>query len=181
MAEGKPIFYDEERRRWRRTRLALEIAGGFFTLVLIVFLLSVGRNPELPEILRPTSQPALRAIRTIVRTKAPRGRHRKVAALGKVPQNYDPLRVAFYVSDDYTSLASLQQHYRDIDLLVPDLLHAVSADGALDADRDPKLPAFLQSIKTRKTDPVDLPVMAMVNNYDAKKNAWCPPGTLAML
>ena len=44
MPERKPIFYDEERRRWRRTRLALEIAGGLFTLVLIVFLLNVGRQ-----------------------------------------------------------------------------------------------------------------------------------------
>ena len=41
MAERKPIFYDQERRRWRRTRLALEIAGGFFTLVLVIFVLIV--------------------------------------------------------------------------------------------------------------------------------------------
>ena len=59
-----------------------------------------------------------------------------MAALGKVPQNYDPLRAAFYVSDDYTSLASLQLHYRDLDLLIPEALHAVSADGRLDADQD---------------------------------------------
>jgi len=181
MPERKPIFYDEERRRWRRTRLALEIAGGLFTLVLVVFLLNVGRNPELPEILRPGGgHPTLRPVRGVQRVKIGRGRHRKVAALGKIPQNYDPLRVGFYVSDDYTSLASLQLHYRDLDLLVPDLLHAVTADGGLDADRDPKLPAFLQSIKSRKTDPVDLPVMSMVNNYDGKKG-WCPPGTLEML
>ena len=38
MPERKPIFYDQERRRWRRTRLALEITGGLFTLVLVVFL-----------------------------------------------------------------------------------------------------------------------------------------------
>jgi peptidoglycan-N-acetylglucosamine deacetylase len=181
MPERKPIFYDEERRRWRRTRLALEITGGLFALVLVVFLLNVGRNPELPEILRPGGHPSLRAIRGVQRVRPVRGRHRKVAALGKEPQNYDPLRVGFYVSDDYTSLASLQLHYRDLDLLVPDLLHATSADGSLDADRDPKLPAFLQSLKSRKTDPVDLPVMSMVNDYDAKKNAWCPPGTVATM
>jgi hypothetical protein len=64
MAEGKPIFYDEERRRWRRTRLALEIAGGFFTLVLVIFLLDVGRKPDLPEILRPDTHAGLHAIRT---------------------------------------------------------------------------------------------------------------------
>ena len=64
MAERKPIFYDEERRRWRRTRLALEVAGGFFTLVLVVFLLNVGRNPDLPDILRPDTRAGLHAIRT---------------------------------------------------------------------------------------------------------------------
>ena len=103
-----------------------------------------------------------------------------MAALGKVPQNYDPLRAAFYVSDDYTSLASLELHYRDLDLLIPEALHAVSADGKLDADQDLKLSGFLQSLQKR-TPAVDLPVMSMVNDYDAKKNIWCPPATLEML
>jgi cellulose synthase/poly-beta-1,6-N-acetylglucosamine synthase-like glycosyltransferase/peptidoglycan/xylan/chitin deacetylase (PgdA/CDA1 family)/spore germination protein YaaH len=179
MPERKPIFYDQERRRWRRTRLALEIAGGFFTLVLVVFLLNVGRNPELPELLRPDTHTSLRTIRARVKPKTYRGRKRKVAALGKVPQNYDPLRAAFYVSDDYTSLASFQLHYHDIDLLIPEALHAVSADGTLGADPDPKLAGFLQSLKAIRN--VDFPVMSMVNNYDAQKNSWCPPETLQML
>ena len=37
------------------------------------------------------------------------------------------------------SLASLQLHYRDLDVLIPEALHAVSADGRLDADQDAKL------------------------------------------
>src|SRR5579863_8509647 len=130
MPERKPIFYDEERRRWRRTRLLLEIGGAFFTLVLVVFMLNVGRNPELPDILRPDTR-GLHAIRAKPKPKPPRSRKRKIAALGKVPQTYDPLRAAFYVSDDYTSLASLQLHYHDLDLLIPEALHAVSADGKL--------------------------------------------------
>ena len=179
MSESKPIFYDEERRRWRRTRLLLEITGGFFTLVLLVFLLNVGRNPELPEILRPNTHAGLHAISFRPKAKpVARGRKRKVAALGKVPQNYDPLRAAFYMSDDSTSLASLQLHYRDLDLLIPDALHSISADGRLDAEPDPKLTVFLQSLQARN---VDLPVMSMVNNYDAKKNVWCPPDMVKML
>ena len=130
MPERKPIFYDEQHHRWRRTQLALEVTGGFFTLVLIIFLLNVGRNPELPEILRPDTHEGLHAIRTKQKAKPSRqGRKRKVAALGKVPQNYDPLRAAFYVSDDYTSIASLELHYHDLDLLIPEALHAVSAGG----------------------------------------------------
>src|SRR5277367_788128 len=181
MSERKPIFYDEERRRWRRTRLALEIAGGFFTVVLVVFLLNVGRKPDLPDILRPDTRAGLHAIRTKAKAKPLRlGRKRKVAALGKVPQDYDPLRAAFYVGDDYTSLASLQLHYHDIDLLIPEALHAVSLDGKLDADQDSKLNAFLQSLQAR-TPPVDMQVMPMVNNYDAKNGVWCPPQMLKML
>jgi len=148
MSESKPIFYDEQRRRWRRTRLILEITGGFFTLVLVVFLLNVGRNPELPELLRPDTHGGLHAIPLRPKTAKPsrQGRKRKVAALGKLPQNYDPLRAAFYVSDDPTSLASLQLHYHDIDLLVPDALQPLSADGHLDAEPDTKLAAFLRSL-----------------------------------
>ena len=181
MSESKPIFYDEERRRWRRTRLLLEIAGGFFTLVLVVFLLNVGRNPELPELLRPGAHVGLHALPFHAKAKLPvRGRKRKVAALGKVPQNYDPLRAAFYVGDDPTSLASLQLHYRDIDLLIPASLQAVSAGGHLDAEPDPKLAAFLQSLAAR-TPPVDMQVMPMVQDYDGKRNIWCPPETVQML
>jgi peptidoglycan-N-acetylglucosamine deacetylase len=181
MAEGKPIFYDEERRRWRRTRLALEIAGGFFTLVLVVFLVNVVRKPELPDILRPDTRATLHAIRAKLKARPVRtGRRRKVAALGKIPEAYDPLRAAFYVSDDYTSLASLQLHYHDLDVLIPEALHSIAADGSLVADQDPKLSGFLQSLQAR-TPPVELPVMPMVNNYNAVTNVWCPPGFVQML
>ncbi len=181
MSERKPIFYDEERRRWRRTVLALEIAGGFFTLVLLVFLVNIVRKPELPDILRPDTRGSLHAIRGKLKSKPARqGRKRKVAALGKIPQAYDPLRAAFYVSDDYTSLASLQLHYHDLDLLIPEELHAISADGRLAADQDPKLAAFLQSLQAR-TPAVELPVMPMVNNYNAVTNEWCPPAFVQML
>jgi peptidoglycan-N-acetylglucosamine deacetylase len=178
MSDSKPIFYDEEKRRWRRTRLALEIAGGIFTLILIVFLLNVSRKPDLPSILRPDVTEGLRAIRTAVRTRPPRPRRPRIAALGKFAQDYTPLRAAFYVGDDPTSMASLQLHYRDIDLLMPDQLHAVAKDGTLQADHDSKLIAFLQNLQTTRN--VDLPVMSLVNNYDGELG-WCPPSFIQML
>ncbi len=180
MPERKPIFYDQERRRWRRTRLGLEIAGGFFTLVLIIFLVDVGRKPDLPDILRPDIHGGLHPIRGRVKAKPahPRGRKRKLAALGKVPQNYDPLRVAFYVPYDPNSLASLQLHYHDIDVLIPETLHSLNADGTLGVVTpdgkfhpvppdghlsivpDPKLAAWFESSGT------ELPVMGLMNNSD---------------
>ncbi|MGB0036134.1 MAG: glycosyltransferase [Candidatus Acidiferrales bacterium] len=163
MPERKPIFYDQKRRRWRWTRLVLEITGGFFTLVLVVFLINVIRKPDLPEILQADTHGGLHPIRFRQKPKVVRqGRRRKVAALGKIPQNYDPLRAAFYVSWDSTSLASLQLHYRDIDLLIPEALHAVSPDGRLDVDQDSKLMAWIQA------SGVELPIMSMVNNYNGR-------------
>src|SRR5580704_4959681 len=146
MPERKPIFYDQERRRWRRTRRVLEITGGLFTLILVIFVVNVFRKPELPDILRAATHWNIHAVPAKLKSKtAPRGRKRKVAALGKVPQNYDPVRAAFYVGDDPTSLASLKLHYHDIDLLIPDALHASSPDGRLDIEQDPKFSSWMQT------------------------------------
>src|SRR5579862_7811261 len=182
MPERKPIFYDQERRRWRRTRLALEILGGFFTLVLIIFAINVVRKPELPEILRSGTHSGPHAIPTRQSQKLKpvrQGRHKRVAALGKLPQNYDPIRAAFYVPYDPYSLASLQLHYHDIDVLIPETLHTVTPDGTLDVvtpdgklhpvpddgrisiDPDPKLTAWMASIAKGG---VELPVMGLMNN-----------------
>ena len=174
MPERKPIFYDQERRRWRRTRRVLEITGGLFTLILVIFVVNVFRKPELPDILSAATHWNIHALPAKLKSKtAPRGRKHKVATLGKLPQNYDPLRAAFYVADDPTSLASLKLHYHDIDLLIPEALHASSADGRLDIEQDPKLLSWMQ------TGTIELPIMSMVNNYDGK--SWVTKEMAEML
>jgi len=176
MNERKPIFYDEDRRRWRRTLGLLEITGGVFTLVLTVFFVTILHRVSLPEILLPSVNAGLHAVpeqksRPPVRR---RGRRSRVAALGHVPlASYDPLRIAFYVSWDPGSLASLQQHYRDIDVLVPEQLHSISTDGRLDVESDPKLTAWTQSL------PVGIPTMPLLNNSDG--TAWKISEMAAML
>ncbi len=180
MRERKPIFYDERRRRWWVTRRVMEVSGAIFTLLLVVFLVNVLKKQNLPELLLPEVRPTLRPVRQKLPSKAPAraGRRRRVATLGKVPEKYDPLRAAFYVSWDATSLASLQQHYRDLDLLIPEELHAVTPDGALSViDNSAKLRAVppeealrvVQSDKLHtwmQSAGIELPVMALVNNYD---------------
>src|SRR5579864_8839018 len=159
----KPIFYDEERRRWRRTRRVLEISGMLFTLIVIVFLFNVLRRPNLPELLLPERTQTYRPVPTRPQLKKVNyrpGRKRRVAALGNIPEHYDPLRAAFYVNWDSNSLASLELHYHDIDLLIPEELHAFSADGSLAVDNDPKLDAWLKTLN------VELPMMPLLNNYD---------------
>src|SRR5262249_20411098 len=131
MKERSPIFYDAQRVRWRRTRRVLEISGDLLTLLLAYFFVTIAVSVELPASscdTRSAEQPWK------TKTKAAPGRdgrRRRVANIGTVPASYDPLRAAFYVSWDPNSLASLKKHYREIDLLIAEQLHAVSTDGAL--------------------------------------------------
>jgi len=182
MKERKPIFYDSDRVRWRRTRRVMEITGVFLTLLLAYFFVTIAVSVELPAGLLPDTKPGYRAVKSKKKPLTREGRRRRVANIGKLPASYDPVRAAFFVSWDPNSLASLKKHYKDIDLLIPEQLHAVSADGALtivDYERgqytakttpaeaisilkEDKLHQWMKSLNP----PVELPIMGLVNNYD---------------
>jgi cellulose synthase/poly-beta-1,6-N-acetylglucosamine synthase-like glycosyltransferase/spore germination protein YaaH/peptidoglycan/xylan/chitin deacetylase (PgdA/CDA1 family) len=167
MVKRKPIFYDEQRRRWRLTRRFLEVSGVLFTLLVVVFFFNVLRRPNLPELLIPEHAQTYRPVPARPQLKKANyrpGRKRRVAALGNIPEHYEALRAAFYVNWDSNSLASLELHYHDIDLLIPEELHAFTADGSLAVDNDPKLDAWLKTLN------VELPMMPLLNNYDG--NDW---------
>ena len=183
MKERKPIFYDAQRVRWGRTRRVLEIGGALLTLLLVYFFITIAVSVDLPAGLLPDTKLGYHALKTKKKALPVReDRRRRVANIGAVPASYDPLRAAFFVSWDPNSLASLKKHYREIDLLIPEQLHAVSADGALTVvdyehgqNRVKASPA--EAVALLKQDelhqwmkslnpPVELPMMALLNNYD---------------
>lgn len=183
MKERKPIFYDAEKVRWRRTRRVLEVSGVLLTLLLLYFFVTVAGSVQLPTALLPDSRPVYRAAKKKNTKPAVtrEGRHRRVQNIGKVPATYDPLRASFFVSWDANSLASLKKHYKDIDLLMPEQLHAVTPDGALtvvDYERNQTVKATpaeaiarLRQDKLHQwmhslTPPIELPMMGVLNNYD---------------
>ncbi len=184
MKERRPIFYDVERVRWRRTRRGMEITGALLTALLAYFFVTIAVSVDLPASLLPDTKPGYHALKTKKKPLLFReGRRRRVANIGKVPASYDPLRAAFYVSWDPNSLASLKKHYKDIDLLIPEQLHAVTPDGAMTIVdynpngqrtvkaspaeaiallREDKLHQWMKSLNP----PIELPMMGLVNNYD---------------
>jgi cellulose synthase/poly-beta-1,6-N-acetylglucosamine synthase-like glycosyltransferase/spore germination protein YaaH/peptidoglycan/xylan/chitin deacetylase (PgdA/CDA1 family) len=183
MKERKPIFYDSEKVRWRRTRRILEVSGALLTLLLVYFFLTIAGSVELPAALLPDTRPIYHAVKKkLLKPVVLReGRHKRVANIGQVPAKYDPLRAAFFVSWDPNSLASLKKHYKDIDLLMPEQLHAVTSDGAItvvDYERNQTVQASpaeaisrLQQDKLHQwmrslNPPVELPMMGLLNNYD---------------
>src|SRR5258708_36950974 len=63
MKERRPIFYDAERVRWRRTRRVLEISGVLLTLLLAYFFLTIAVSVGLPAGLLPDKSRAYRALK----------------------------------------------------------------------------------------------------------------------
>src|SRR5436853_7219070 len=183
MKERGPIFYDAERVRWRRTRRVVEITGVLLTLLLAYFFVTIAVSVELPAGMLPDTKPTYQPLKSKKKPGPTReGRHRRVANIGSAPASYDPVRAAFFVSWDPNSLASLKKHYREIDLLIPEQLHAVSADGALtvvdyEHGQNRAKVSPTKAIAILKQDelhqwmkslnpPVELPMMALLNNYD---------------
>ena len=169
MSDGKPVFHDERRKRWSVTRRAMEIGGAALAVLLAVLSVGALGNLSLGNPVWPAYKPTVHSVKA--RPKPAKavvtrpGRKRRVASLGKQPENYDPIQAAFYVSWDATSFASLRENYKHLDLLIPEELHAIAADGQVNPQFPPdvKLEAWERRVGS------ELPVMPLVNDTDGEK------------
>ncbi|HTW81289.1 MAG TPA: glycosyltransferase [Terracidiphilus sp.] len=132
----RQIFYDPERKRWKRLRRFLDAGAVLTTLVIVGFVFNVLRNQELPELLLPTPKHNYRALpdrQPLLRIRTPRPSRRKTKRKpSDIPLNSgEGLRAAFYVQDDAASYSSLKEHVHQIDMLFPQWLHVDSPDGTL--------------------------------------------------
>jgi cellulose synthase/poly-beta-1,6-N-acetylglucosamine synthase-like glycosyltransferase/peptidoglycan/xylan/chitin deacetylase (PgdA/CDA1 family)/spore germination protein YaaH len=125
----KQIFFDPQRKRWKRLRRILDILAVVSTLVLAGFIFNVLRGQPLPELLLPSPKHNFKALQNrppVPRgTKAARPSRRKTDRKpSEIPFNTgEGLRAAYYVADDPASYSSLKEHVHQIDLLFPQWLH----------------------------------------------------------
>jgi peptidoglycan-N-acetylglucosamine deacetylase len=134
---NRQIFFDPQRKRWKRLRRILDAVAVFSTIILVLFFLNVLKTQHLPELLLPTPKRNYRAIQPqVVPIKAgyPKLVRRKTNRKpSEVPFNSgEGLRAGYYVDDDPGSYASLKNHIHQIDILFPEWLYANAADGKLE-------------------------------------------------
>jgi len=133
----RQIFYDPERKRWKRLRRILDASAVISTLVLAGFIFNVLRTQRLPELLLPIPKHNYRALpdqSALLRAaKNARPARRKTGRKpSEIPLNAgESLRAAYYVQDDAASYSSLKEHIHQIDLLFPQWLHVDSPNGTL--------------------------------------------------
>jgi cellulose synthase/poly-beta-1,6-N-acetylglucosamine synthase-like glycosyltransferase/peptidoglycan/xylan/chitin deacetylase (PgdA/CDA1 family)/spore germination protein YaaH len=133
----KQIFFDPQRKRWKRLRRILDATAVVSTLILVFFIVNVLRYQQLPELLLPTPRHNYKALpdRAVLLhgVKAPRPARRKTTRKpSDIPFNTgEGLRAAYYVQDDPASYSSFKEHVQQIDMLFPQWLHINSPQGML--------------------------------------------------
>ncbi len=188
----KQVFYDPRQLRRKVFRRLTDVLVVGFTLVLAVFIFSVISRQNAPELLLPTQKPNYKALKERQETArknavARPGRRRpKLRASEVVPNQDQPLRAAFYENDS-EDFASFQAHIHQIDILFPDWLHVISADGNL-VGATPMYPvrffSVVDSSGVHGVDPQnqvkdaiaaaheDTEIYPMLNDYDTLNQQW---------
>ncbi|MGA9672221.1 MAG: glycosyltransferase [Terracidiphilus sp.] len=187
----KQIFFDPQRKRWKRLRRILDVTAVTFTLVLAAFMFNVLRTQHLPELLLPTPRHNFKALpdRSVLLrgAKARPTRRKTTRKPSEIPLNSgEGLRAAYYVPYDEASYSSFKEHVHQIDMLFPEWLHVDSTKPTLlgihndshreypivdnatvhDPDDGDRIKLVIQAAKE------DTEVFPHLNNYNANTQNW---------
>jgi cellulose synthase/poly-beta-1,6-N-acetylglucosamine synthase-like glycosyltransferase/peptidoglycan/xylan/chitin deacetylase (PgdA/CDA1 family)/spore germination protein YaaH len=185
---AKPIFYDPQRRRWKRLRLLLDLSGLVATLLLAFFIVSVFRSVSLQGLVLRDQHRPYHALKEKERRRKPRARLERKKRKAEQPQKVEigsgeGLRAAFYVTWDPASFATVRMYLHQIDVLYPEWLHVLTPDGKLQGlHPDNTLFDVMNGTVVRPVDDKLMPylkevsaeteVLPLVNNYDPLANKW---------
>ncbi len=186
---SKPIFYDPQRKRWKRLRRLMDVLALAATLLIAFFLLSALKGVSLTTLLLPEQHRPYKALKEKER-KRPRARATtkkpKRPPTQVVLNSGDGVRAAFYVTWDAAAYSSLREYVRQIDILYPEWLHVLTPDGRLQAV-DPQLKLFdvihgpavyspddkeRPVMKFLKDENAETEVLPLINNFDPTRNQW---------
>jgi cellulose synthase/poly-beta-1,6-N-acetylglucosamine synthase-like glycosyltransferase/peptidoglycan/xylan/chitin deacetylase (PgdA/CDA1 family)/spore germination protein YaaH len=190
----KPVFYDPRQSRWRRLRRLFDVLGVAITLLVIFFVYTAIRDEQLPSLFLPAQKKPYHALKEKEREKekerrrqaAQRSHRRTKKPPSQVTLNSDEgIRAAFYVQWDAASFSSLREYAHQIDLLYPEWLHVLGADGnvqGLDQQTYKYFNVVQPDGKVRSVDDEVMPflkseetgmeVFPLVNNFD--ETEWKP-------
>lgn len=191
---NRQIFYDPQRKRWKRLRRIFDVLALLGLVLLTIFLVGLLQMKPLPELLLVTQKRNFRALANQPTTLKPgqklhRSAHRKTDLKpSDVPLNSgEGLRAAYYVEWDAASYSSLKQHIKQIDLLFPEWLHVVAPDGSLTSYTSDNRPFAVidaagvhgvdisdKVARTIALNHVDTEVFPLVNNFDPVNGVFMP-------
>jgi peptidoglycan-N-acetylglucosamine deacetylase len=170
---AQPVFYDPRQARWKRIRRLFDVTGLTVTLLIVFFVYTALRSESLPDLLLPPEKRPYHALKKNEEEKAKekrrlarKGRRKSKGAPSQVKLNAEEgIRAAFYVPWDAASFASLREYAAQIDLLYPEWLHVLTADGRLQGE-DPETVKFFDVMKGSTVRTLDFKVMSFLKSED---------------
>ena len=171
---AEPVFYDPRRARWKRLRRMLDVTAVLVSALIIIFVYTALRDEPLPGLLFYPQRRNFKALKESERDKAKerlkkaaaRSRRKSKLAASQVTLNQgEGIRAAFYVPWDAASFSSLRAYAHQIDILYPDWLHVVTADGRLQGVDD-QTNKYFDVVQGSTVLPVDDQVMSFLKNED---------------
>jgi cellulose synthase/poly-beta-1,6-N-acetylglucosamine synthase-like glycosyltransferase/peptidoglycan/xylan/chitin deacetylase (PgdA/CDA1 family)/spore germination protein YaaH len=191
---NKPVFYDPQRKRWKRLRRIFDVLALFGLVIGTVFIIGLLRIKPLPELILASQTHNFRPIYSQPKPvpkpgqKAILSAHRKTY---KRPSDVtlnagEGLRAAFYVDWDAASYSSLKEHIKQIDLLFPEWLHVITPDGSLTSftiDDNRPFPVIDRGgvhnvdqenkvARAIAANRVDTEIFPLINNYDLNRSRF---------
>src|SRR5438128_2342786 len=178
-----PVFFDPDHKRWPRLRGGVYLTALFLSIVFGILVLSVILIiPRLTPLALPKSTlygpsrprqwgedrnftPRQRALRE-EKEKLEIERSKRAARLRAQSAHSgfgQPLTFGFYVNWDETSMSSLKENIKNLDVVVAESLHLDGADGSLSEDNPFAQRSMTDYVRTARPD---LRIMALVNNFN---------------
>ncbi len=187
---AQPVFYDPRQARWKRLRRLFDVLGVSIMLLVVFFVYNALKSQPLPALEWRVQTKPYHALKEKEKKEKEKLKERqKLAALRshrkskKAPSQVvlnseEGIRAAFYDPSDAASFSSLREYSRQIDLLFPVWLSAVTPDGHLQST-DPLTNKPFDVIQGDNVHTVDEKVMPylkaenaamevfpLVNNFD---------------
>ena len=176
------IFYDATSRRWRISkRLGMSLAV-FFLAVFTVTTVSLLLRPSFPslQILEPTAdntninsarRAALPTTLNSLEKSALLSNNLSLPQMNVSKSGSDaPAKaIGFFVDWDENSFTSLKNNYGKLDEIIPEWLHVQDASGAVQQDDPARQTDVLSFLKQNRPD---LPIVALINNYNQDQQDW---------
>ncbi|HYB76628.1 MAG TPA: polysaccharide deacetylase, partial [Candidatus Bathyarchaeia archaeon] len=190
---AKAIFHDPQRKRWKRLRIAFDLAAALVSLSIVVFVITLLHSQPLPRLGLADPKRPYHAIKEKEKKHPPKrvNTHRgsKTPPSQVVLNSAEGIRGAFYVTWDAGSFSALKAYYPQIDLLFPEWLHLMTPDGRVQGVTD----EFFDIVQNGHVHPVDDKVMPflkeakaetevfpLVNNYQPITNEWLDMASFLM-
>jgi cellulose synthase/poly-beta-1,6-N-acetylglucosamine synthase-like glycosyltransferase/peptidoglycan/xylan/chitin deacetylase (PgdA/CDA1 family)/spore germination protein YaaH len=192
---SKQVFYDPQRKRWKRLRRIFDVLALLGAVVGVFFVVGLVRMKPLQGLdlrsatkrYRALSSPPAPELKS--REKLNRSAHRKtdVKPSDVTLNEGEGLRAAFYTDLDPASYASFKEHVKQIDILFPEWLHVITPNGSLTAYTSDNTPFAVidatgvhgvdrqnKILRTITAAREDTEIFPMVNNYSPTDGVFEP-------